>query len=122
MDAGQPVSHLLMPMRAVVVQDEVLARGLGELRVQPAQKFQKFLAATARVALADPLALHHLQSGEERGGARSFIIVREGVAPSALERPARAVQSLNLALLIHAEDDGVLRWGRIHARWQAPNL
>jgi hypothetical protein len=89
----------------------------GNSASKPAQKFQKLLVPVTRIALADHLAFHHLQGGKERGGAVSFVVVGQGAAAAFLERQSRlrAVQRLNLTLLVHAQHHGVLRRGQIDA-------
>ena len=87
-------------------------RGLaGKLLVQPSQKLSEFLVPVPIVALANDLALEDLQSGKERGRAIAFVVVSHSAATAFFKRQARlrSIQSLNLALLIHTEHQGLLR-------------
>jgi hypothetical protein len=62
------------------------------------------------------LAVRHIQSGEQSSCAVGFVVVRHGRAASAFQGQPRlrTVQSLNLALLVHAQHQRVL--GRIQVQ------
>ena len=64
-------------------------------------------------ALADNLALQHVERGEQRRRAMALIIVRHRPAPAALHRQPRlsTVERLDLRLLIDREDQRMV--GRI---------
>ena len=64
--------------------------------------------------LADHPAGLQLQRGKQGSGAIPFVVVRAALHLARLQRQQRlrAVQRLNLALLIHAEHQGVI--GRVH--------
>ena len=81
--------------------------------IDDAQELQPFLMAVPVVAHGDDLAFQRIEGGEQRGRAVALVIVGHGAAAALLHRQAGlgAVQSLNLALLVGAQDDGVL--GRI---------
>ena len=84
------------------------------------QKLTEFCGTMAPMQLADHTAGLQIQRGKQRRGPMPFVIVR---APLGLSRAHRQqglspVQSLNLALFIHAEHRGML--GRVHV--QAHNV
>ena len=60
---------------------------------------------------ADDGAVEHIERGEERGRAVTFVVVGHRREPPRLHRQARlgSVERLDLRLLINAEDDGVGR-------------
>ncbi len=63
-------------------------------------------------ALAEDLALKDIERREQGGDAMPLIIVGHGARASLLHRQPRlgAVQRLNLALLIDAQHNRVVRW------------
>lgn len=75
---------------------------------------EKILLRVGRPALVLHIAGAHIEPGEQRRGPVALVVVREGPGPAVLERHAglRAIECLNLTLLIHGEDHGALR--RIH--------
>ena len=67
--------------------------------------------AVARQALADHRAGEHVERGEQRRGAVALVVVGHRSRPALLDRQRRlrAVERLDLALFVHAQDDRVLR-------------
>ena len=63
------------------------------------------------VALADDLSGQHVQSGEQRRCAVTLVVVGHRAAAAGLHRQTRlrAVESLNLALLVDTQHDGLVR-------------
>ena len=63
------------------------------------------------ITLTYYLTLRQFQGSEQRGGAVAFVVVGQSPAAALLHRQARlgAIQSLNLALFIHAQYDRLLR-------------
>jgi hypothetical protein len=66
---------------------------------------------------ADDVAVEHVEGGEQRGVAVVLLVVRHGVAASALERQAGLgqVERLDLALFVDLEDHRMRRWIDIRA-------
>jgi hypothetical protein len=62
-------------------------------------------------ALADQFSLRHVQRRKQRGRAVALVIVRHRPAPSLLQRQTRlrTIQRLDLALLVNAQHQGMLR-------------
>ena len=69
-----------------------------------------------RITRADDLPLQHIQRREQAGGAVAFVIVRHRPAATFLHRQAglRPVQRLYLRLLIHTQNDGLVRWVQVY--------
>ncbi len=113
---GQPAPDSFMAMGAVVIEDQVQGHGAGKLLIQAAQKLDELLMPVARVALADDSPFDDLKCRKESGRPVALIVMSEGAAASTLERQSRlsAIQGLNLALLIDAEHDGILRRSEIN--------
>src|SRR5579859_5133048 len=65
-----------------------------------------------RRAGSDHLPLQNVERGEQWGRSMPLIIVRLSCWPAGPQgkHGLRALQGLNLALLIHAEDDRLIRW------------
>ncbi len=109
-------SHFLtlrMLVRGVVVQDQVQIAVGGRLRIDELQELQPLLMAMPILALPDEGAIGHIERRKERRGAVADVVMGHRAGAPFLERQAglRAVQRLDLALLVAAEDERVL--GRI---------
>ena len=108
---GQPVAHRLVLVGPVVVEDDVQGQIGRERAVEAPQELQEFLMPMTAVALADDLAGQHVQRGEQRRCAVTLVVVGHRAAAAGLHRQARlrAVESLNLALLVDTQHDGLVR-------------
>ena len=97
----------------VVVQDQVQVEMLRDLTVETLEETEKLLVALPAHALRDHRALQHVQRSEQRRRPVALVVVGHRSRAAALERQARLgpVQSLDLALLVHAQHKRVL--GRI---------
>jgi len=107
---GKPSLHLGMGMGAIVIEDEVnrqLARGAA---LDAVQKAQKLLMAVARHAVSQNLAVQHVQRREQGRGSMALVIMGLPFGDSWAQRQNRlgAIQSLNLALFVHAQHQGLL--------------
>ena len=100
-----------MLVGAIIVHHHVQIQFRGKFAVQTLEKMEKLLMAMAGVALADDLAVRDFQRGKKTGGAVSLIVMGLGAAATFFKRQSRlgAVQGLNLALLIDAENQRLLR-------------
>jgi hypothetical protein len=114
---GQPVLHIGMLVRGVVVGDQVQRLVLGRFAVDLFQELQPLGVGVPLLALANDLAIEHVEGGEQRGGAVALVIVGHRLRPSLLQRQSRlrAVQSLHLALLIAAEHQRVFGRRQVQA-------
>ncbi len=95
----------------VVVDDQVEIQVLGRLAVDLVQEANELLVSVLPHALADDLAVEHVERREQGGGAVALVVVGHGAGSALLHRPARlgAVERLDLGLLVHRQDDGVFR-------------
>ena len=97
-------------MGGIVIADQVQLPVGGDGLVDEAEKLEPLLVPMALLAQAKDLAVGRIQRGKQCGRAVAFVVVRHGGAASALQRQAglSTVQSLNLALLVGAQHQGVL--------------
>src|SRR5207244_1864863 len=65
----EPKLHLGVFVRAVIIQNQMQLQFLGKLLIQSAQKFQEFLVAMPRKALANDFSLQNLQRRKQRRGS-----------------------------------------------------
>src|SRR2546430_8516857 len=110
---GEPGFHPSMFVRAVVVDDQVDVELLRDAVLDTPQKGEELLMAMARLAIGQHRAVEHIERCEERRGAMALVIVRDPFDIPQPERQHRlgALRRLALALLIHAQHQGVLRRG-----------
>jgi hypothetical protein len=100
---------------SVVVHDDVDSlAGVADRGFQAVEEAEEFLMAVPRLAATDHRAVEHVESGEQGGGAMPFVVMGLSLRKSRAkgQNRLRAVKSLNLALLVHAENEGLI--GRIH--------
>ena len=113
---GEPVADRLRLVGRVVVHDDVDLEVGRHVGLDVIQELAELRAAVAPVALSDDLACGDVKGCEQRGGALALVVMG---APLDLAGPQRqqglgAIQGLNLRLLVHAENHGVLR--RVHVQ------
>jgi len=110
----QPCSNLRMFVCRIVVHDQMEIKLGGCLCVDQLEEFYPFLMAVPLHARPDDLALQQLKGSEQRCRTMALVVMGHRSASSFLDRKTWlcAIQSLNLTLLVHAEDQGILR--RIH--------
>jgi hypothetical protein len=102
----QPGTDLDVLLGAVFVDHQVEVQDLGDGLLDLAQDTQKFLVAMPWLALCDHLAGGHVQGREQGCGAVTDLVVGEALGGPQTHGQQRLspVQSLNLRLLIDAED------------------
>ena len=101
----------------VVVHDQVdLLFGRDDV-VDDAQKLQPLLVAVPILAHGDDVALQGIEGGEQRCGAVALVVVSHRAAAALLHRQTRLcpIQSLNLALLVSAQNHGMFGRTQIQA-------
>jgi hypothetical protein len=113
---GMTVEPALDPgmfVGGVVIHDHVDLLVSRDHVIDGAQELQPFLMAVPIIAHGDALAFERVQGGKQRSRFVALVIMGHGVAAALLHRQAGlgAVQSLNLALLVGAQHDGI--FGRI---------
>ena len=115
--AEEPPLHRRRIVRPVVVQDHAdLDPGLaGQLRVQIVEEVEELLVAVPAVASANHLAGGYVQRREQRGHPVTDVVVRGPLTLAGRHRQQRpgAVQGLDLALLVDAQDDRPLRQAHV---------
>ena len=99
---NQPLAHVGMPVRGVVVRDQVKAQMLGRAAVDELQQFQPLAVTLAWLAHRDRAAIQCVERRKQRGGAMPLVVVGDGSGATALHRQTRlrAVQGLDLAPLV----------------------
>ena len=108
---GEPGVHVVVLVGAIVVDDQVEVEPWGKLAIERTKELQELLVAVTRQALADDTTVEHAQRGEQRRGAVALVVVghRAGAPRLHRQRGLGAIQRLDLALLIDAQDDRALR-------------
>ncbi len=108
---GQPLLHIGVIVRPIVVQDHVDVQALRNLAVNLAQELQKLHVPVARVARPDHFTLEYIQGREKAGSAVAFVVVghRPAAPPLQWQSGLRPVQRLNLRLLVHAQHHRFVR-------------
>ena len=103
---GQPAANQLGFVGTVVVQDEMYVEFRGHVAVDGVEEAAELAGAMTTMELAQHLAAGHVESGEQAGGAVAFVIVAAAFDLSRAhgQQRRRAIQRLNLALLVHAQN------------------
>src|ERR1700728_515858 len=98
---------------AVVVGDQVDLFVRGRLPIALLEELQPLLVAVPRHAATDDLTVQRTQGREHRRGAIALVVVSHRATTALLHRQAglSPIKSLDLALLIGTQDEGVL--GRV---------
>ncbi len=112
---AQPLPHLLVLVRRVVVGDHVHCEVLGSLPVNEAEELQPLAMTVSLRAHADHVPGRRVECGEQGRRAVALVVMRDGLGPSAAEgkRGLRAIERLDLGLLVAAQDDRVRRWAQV---------
>ncbi len=107
----QPCFDPGMFVRVVVIHDQVQVHGRRRLFVHKLEKLDPLLMAMTRHARSNQLTLRQFQRCKQRRGPIALVIMRHRTAPALLERKARlrAIQGLNLALLVAAQNERMVR-------------
>lgn len=113
----QPEFDPWMFVGAVIVDNEMEIEAGRSIRIDFVQEPDKLLMSVTGHAIADHSAVEHAQGRKQSGGAIALVIVSHGPATALLDRQPRlcAVESLNLALLVHAKDQGFDGWVQVKA-------
>lgn len=108
---GKPASDLRMLVRGVVVDDQMDLEFVGHGGLDVAQELQELLVAMPALALGEDLALSDVQRREQRGRPVSDVVVRDplDIAQPEREDRLRAIEGLDLTLLVDAQHDRVIR-------------
>jgi hypothetical protein len=76
----QPLFHLRVVVRPIVVQDQVKGQPWGRFSVDFAQELQKFLVSMSRVAGPNHRAIQHIERCKQTGGAMLLVVMRKSAA------------------------------------------
>jgi len=102
-----------MFVRPIIVDDQVQGQGARRLGVDALEEPDKLLMPVTRHAIPDDFAIEHAQGRKEGRGAIALVVVglsSRNPRPQG-EQGLRAVEGLNLALLVDAQHQGFV--GRI---------
>src|SRR6266403_4648226 len=107
----QPALDQRRLVRAVVVEDEMNFQLLRDVEVDGVEELPKLDSAVTTVMLGDDLATLHVERGKQRRGAAPHVVMRPPFDLAGLQRQdrLRAIQRLNLGLLVHAQHDRAIR-------------
>ena len=113
----QPSDHLGVLVGGVVVENHVDRLVGRHLALDGIEKADEFLMSMTLHAAPDDLAFEDIEGGKPGGGAVSFAVMgHRGAAPLFHRQPGLgAVERLNLAFLVDAEDHGMGWWVDIEA-------
>jgi hypothetical protein len=113
---GEPATDLGMLVGGVVVDDQVDVERLGDGSLDVAEELQELLVAMPALALREHLARGDVERREQRRGAVMDVVVGDAfdVADAQRQQRLRAVEGLDLALLVDAQDDRVV--GRVQVQ------
>ena len=109
--AGEPRFDLGRLVGGVVVHDDMDSEPLRDLSVDLFEELQEFDCPMAFVAFANDEPRSDIECGKQRGRAMPHIAVRATFRHARHHRQDRllAIEGLNLAFLIDAEDKGSVR-------------
>lgn len=112
---GEPVLDQRGLVRAVVVHDQMHVEHCRRVGIDSAQELQQLAAAVAPMRLADDLSGRNVERREQRRRAVAFIVVGAPLGDARRQRQdgLRAVQRLDLALLIATQHHRHQRWIKI---------
>ncbi len=108
----EPSADLGMLVRRLVVHDEVNIEVLRHALVQPPKEAEKLLMAMASFAFREDDPCRDVQGGEQGCRAMTDVIVRDALDISQPHRQhrLRPIQGLDLALLVDAQHQRIVRW------------
>jgi len=109
-DSRHEVSDAGMLVRGIVIDDQMNLEILGHRGLDVAQELQKLLVAMPALALGEDLPRRDVQRREQRGRPVSEVVVRDPLDIAQVEREERlrAIEGLDLTLLIDAQHDRVV--------------
>src|SRR6516225_10887371 len=114
---GEPVADQRGLVRGVVVHDEMDIKAARDSGLDFVEELAELCGTVTGIACADDLARRNVERREERGRAMARVVV---AAPCGLTGAHRqhwlaAVERLDLGLLVHTQDNGMLGRGDVEA-------
>src|SRR5439155_19864069 len=108
----EPRLHRGMFVRAVVVENEMDVLAAGRLPIDRVQERDELSVRVVRLTPLDDMPLKDIEGREQRRRTVPFVIMGLAGRDSGPQRQdwLRAIQRLNLALLVNAQHQG-FRWG-----------
>ena len=109
--ACEPRFDFGMFVRAVIIDDQMHVEVLRDVQFDVPQEAQELLMPVARLALREHLAIGDVQSGKQSGGAVADVVVRDpfDVAQSHRQQRLRALEGLDLTLLVDTQHERIIR-------------
>src|SRR6185295_18862051 len=109
---GEPAADQCRLMRAVIVQNQVHFKFRRDRLLDSIQELPEFGTTMPTVQFADDLTGFDVERCEQRSRAMARIVVSATFRLSGPHREQRlgTVESLNLGLLVHAQDQSAIRW------------
>ena len=107
----EPCPDLGVLVAGVVVEHDMDQLAGRDVALETVEEANELLVPVALHALPDHRAVEHVHGGEQRRRAVADVVVRHRAGPALLHRQAglRAVESLDLRLLVDREDDSMGR-------------
>src|SRR3546814_3742368 len=114
---AEPGTDLRVLVRGVVVEDHVDDLAGRHLGFDEVEETDELLVAVALHAAADDLSVEDVESGEQRGGAMSLVVVGHGAEAALLHRQTGlgAIERLDLRLFVEREDRKRTRLNSSHS-------
>ena len=107
--AIKPLAYLGMFVRRIIIDDGMDRLSCRNLLLDGVEEADEFLMTMTLHVATDHRTVEHVERGEQRRRAVSFVVVRHGSGATLLEWQAglSAVERLNLAFFVDGQDDGV---------------
>ena len=111
--AGKPRLDLRRLVGGIVIHDDMDIEPFRDLSIDLLEELQELGRPVALVAFADDEPGGDIERGKQRGRTMPHIAVRTTFRHARHHRQDRllAIECLNLAFLIDAEDERSVRWG-----------
>src|SRR5258707_8721994 len=108
---SKPAFNSQMLVRGVIIHDDVPVQVFRHVFFNLPEKTQILLMPVTRSTFREHIAVRRVQCGKQRGGSVASIIVGHSLDITQSQRQHRlgAFQSLNSALLIHAQNHSIFR-------------
>ena len=113
----EPGFHPGMLVGPIIVDDQMQVQLRRRLQVDLFEEPDEFLVAVSRHTVPDDFPIEHTQGCEQRGRAMAFVVVGHRTATAFLHRKTglRPIKGLDLAFLVDAQDQGLVRRIEIQA-------
>src|SRR5262245_5331884 len=115
--AGEPRLNLWGFVGGIVIQDDMDIEPFGDLSIDLFEEVQELGRPVTLVAFADDEPRGDIECCKQRGRTMPHVAVRATFGYARHHRQDRllAIECLDLALLIDAEDEGSVRRGKVKA-------